>query len=308
MEMVQTNSTHTETRNGGLGINEELGCFTFSFLPSMVVMSASLPSVNELVTDLLGVLDVTTKSLPFCCISITGLISLANLIVSSGNPAKPGKTGLFVRETANSSLQKGSKDPSQYWNLMSKLKHKSWFGLLSFLWAFCSIPFSLVRFWCCIWWGVRLCLLSFLKGDDCPWKTHVCVIFPGKLELGGNYLSSQNCSSVGVPHNPFLGHPWHDLKVSLSPGEELVLWRCQTWNWILLSEYLLFTPKNPTGSVLLVKVSSYLLMWHLLILTSDNHSDYWHLLKVIITARSLQVFIIHNFWPAFVLHKAFLHQ
>lgn len=54
----------------------------------MVVMSASLPSVNELVTDLLGVLDVTTKSLPFCCISITGLISLANLIVSSGNPVK----------------------------------------------------------------------------------------------------------------------------------------------------------------------------------------------------------------------------
>lgn len=66
----------------------------------MVVMSASLPSVNELVTDLLGVLDVTTKSLPFCCISTTGLISLAILMVSSGNPAKIGKPGLFVMEIA----------------------------------------------------------------------------------------------------------------------------------------------------------------------------------------------------------------
>lgn len=66
----------------------------------MVVMSASLPSVNELVTDLLGVLDVTTKSLPFCCISTTGLISLAILIVSSGNPAKIGKKRTFCYENS----------------------------------------------------------------------------------------------------------------------------------------------------------------------------------------------------------------
>lgn len=75
----------------------------------MVVISASLPIVNELVTDLLGVLDVTTKSLPFCCISTTGLISLAILIVSSGNPAQIGKTGHFVMDIANSFLQQRHK-------------------------------------------------------------------------------------------------------------------------------------------------------------------------------------------------------
>jgi len=50
----------------------------------MVVISASLPMVNELVTVFPGVLDVMVKSLPFCWISVTGLTSLASLIISSG--------------------------------------------------------------------------------------------------------------------------------------------------------------------------------------------------------------------------------
>lgn len=57
---------------------------TLSFLPSMVLISASLPMVKELVTDLPGVLEVTTKSFPFCLISVTGLMSLAILMTSSG--------------------------------------------------------------------------------------------------------------------------------------------------------------------------------------------------------------------------------
>jgi len=69
---------------------------TFIFLPSIVVMSASFPSVNELVTDCLGVFDVTTKSSPFCCISIIGLISLASLIRSSGNAVKKAKRTFSV--------------------------------------------------------------------------------------------------------------------------------------------------------------------------------------------------------------------
>lgn len=73
-------------------------CSTFSFLPSMVVISASFPSVNELVTDCLGVLDVTTKSSPFCCISTTGLMSLASLIRSSGSAVKKAKKDFFCYE------------------------------------------------------------------------------------------------------------------------------------------------------------------------------------------------------------------
>lgn len=58
---------------------------TLSFLPSMVVISASLPMVKELVTVFPGVLEVTTKSLPFCLISVIGLMSLAILMISSGS-------------------------------------------------------------------------------------------------------------------------------------------------------------------------------------------------------------------------------
>lgn len=58
---------------------------TLSFLPSMVVISASLPMVKELVKVFPGVLEVTTKSLPFCLISVIGLTSLAILMTSSGS-------------------------------------------------------------------------------------------------------------------------------------------------------------------------------------------------------------------------------
>ena len=58
---------------------------TLIFLPSMVVMSASLPTVKELVTDLPGVLEVITKSLPLCLISVIGLMSFAILMTSSGS-------------------------------------------------------------------------------------------------------------------------------------------------------------------------------------------------------------------------------
>lgn len=134
----------------------------------MVVMSASLPSVNELVTDLLGVLDVTTKSLPFCCISTTGLISLAILMVSSGNPAKIDKTGHFVMEIAKQQIvpsNKGTKDPNQYWKVMSKLNTNP--GLDSSLLYEFFAPFLLV--WLCF--GVISGDVShyalFPKG--CPW-------------------------------------------------------------------------------------------------------------------------------------------
>ena len=75
-----------------------LKSITFSFLPFIVVMSASFPSVNEFVTDCLGVFDVTTKSSPFCCISTTGLMSLATLMRSSGNAVKKAKKDVFCYE------------------------------------------------------------------------------------------------------------------------------------------------------------------------------------------------------------------
>lgn len=61
---------------------------TLSFLPSMVVISASLPMVKELVTVFPGVLEVMTKSFPFCLTSVIGLMSLAILITSAGRSAK----------------------------------------------------------------------------------------------------------------------------------------------------------------------------------------------------------------------------
>lgn len=64
---------------------DEWKSWTFSFLPSMVEISASLPMVKELVTVLPGVLEVMTKSLPVCLISVTGLTSLASLMISSDN-------------------------------------------------------------------------------------------------------------------------------------------------------------------------------------------------------------------------------
>lgn len=65
--------------------SHQKGQQTLSFLPSMVVISASLPMVKELVTVFPGVLEVTTKSLPFCLISVIGLMSLAILMTSSGS-------------------------------------------------------------------------------------------------------------------------------------------------------------------------------------------------------------------------------
>lgn len=67
---------------------------TLSFLPSMVVISASLPMVKELVTVFPGVLEVTTKSLPLCLISVIGLMSLAILITSAGSSGKG--EGMFL--------------------------------------------------------------------------------------------------------------------------------------------------------------------------------------------------------------------
>lgn len=64
---------------------------TLSFLPSMVVISASLPMVKELVTVFPGVLEVTTKSLPLCLISVIGLMSLAILMTSSGSSGVKNK-------------------------------------------------------------------------------------------------------------------------------------------------------------------------------------------------------------------------
>ncbi|TNN67660.1 hypothetical protein EYF80_022124 [Liparis tanakae] len=54
----------------------------------MVVISASFPMVKELVTVCPGVLEVTTKSLPFCWISVMGLMSLAILMTCSGSSGK----------------------------------------------------------------------------------------------------------------------------------------------------------------------------------------------------------------------------
>lgn len=134
---------------------------------------------------------------------------------------------------------KGTKDPNQYWKVMSKLNTNP--GLDSSLWVFCSIPSSLVMFWCDIWWCVTLCTVSFPKGcpwsDSAPWtdpQMHYC-IFPGSWGI----ICPVRAGTVGAPHTPFLGCPWHDLKVSLSPGEGLVLSHCQAklfnWNWTSLS-------------------------------------------------------------------------
>lgn len=75
---------------------------TLSFLPSMVVISASLPMVKELVTVFLGVLEVTTKSLPFCLISVIGLMSLAILMTSSGSSGDKNTFTKFSRWKKNS--------------------------------------------------------------------------------------------------------------------------------------------------------------------------------------------------------------
>ncbi len=71
---------------------------TLSFLPSMVVISASLPMVKEFVTFFPGVLDVMVKSLPFCWISITGLTSLAILMTSSGRAERNRSTKIWVSD------------------------------------------------------------------------------------------------------------------------------------------------------------------------------------------------------------------
>lgn len=62
----------------------------------MVVISASLPMVKELVTDFPGVLEVTTKSLPFCLISVIGLMSLATLMMSSGSSVEQNTDYLVI--------------------------------------------------------------------------------------------------------------------------------------------------------------------------------------------------------------------
>lgn len=70
---------------------------TLRFLPSMVVISASLPMVKELVTVFPGVLEVITKSLPLCLISVIGLMSLAILITSAGRSGKGEGMFLILR-------------------------------------------------------------------------------------------------------------------------------------------------------------------------------------------------------------------
>lgn len=83
VEMMQVRTWETGSVNNAGSCQR--GRPTLSFLPSMVVISASLPMVKELVTVFPGVLEVTTKSLPFCLISVTGLMSLAILMTSSGS-------------------------------------------------------------------------------------------------------------------------------------------------------------------------------------------------------------------------------
>lgn len=69
---------------------------TLSFLPSRVVISASLPMVKEFVTVFPGVLDVMVKLLPFCWISVTGLTSLAILMTSSGKAERNRSIKVWV--------------------------------------------------------------------------------------------------------------------------------------------------------------------------------------------------------------------
>lgn len=65
---------------------------TLKFFPLKVLISASLPMVKELVTVFPGVFVVTTKSLPVCWISVTGLTSLACSITSSGSAEWQSRT------------------------------------------------------------------------------------------------------------------------------------------------------------------------------------------------------------------------
>lgn len=83
-------------------LKRKLELQTLIFLPSMVVISASLPMVKELVTVFPGVLEVTTKSLPFCLISVIGLMSLAIFMTSAGSSGKHSTSSfLFIPAVRN---------------------------------------------------------------------------------------------------------------------------------------------------------------------------------------------------------------
>lgn len=89
-----------------------------------MVISVSFPRVNEFVTDLLGVLDVTTKLFPVCWISVMGLMSLAALMISSDKAGEVERDRDTQRDVVEQKME-NVKDPDWIRSKNCLLEHRS---------------------------------------------------------------------------------------------------------------------------------------------------------------------------------------